>query len=118
MCLHPGAFQGGVKPARWTVMRRFGLLLLTLPVAAVVPAASAQAQYYRAPQPYYRAAPPPGAYDERLVAPGYFADDDDDDAPVVRRPHRGPQVSQMPQQGQPIPPSRNLPYPPETDAAP
>src|SRR5450631_3927354 len=109
MCLHPGAFQGGVKPARWTVMRRFGLLLLTLPVAAVVP--SAQAQYYRAPPPYYRAAPPPNAYDERLPAPGYFADDgDDDDAPVIRRPRRGPQLSQMPQQGQPGAPNRNLPY--------
>jgi lipoprotein-anchoring transpeptidase ErfK/SrfK len=98
-------------------MRRFGLLLLTLPVAAVVP--SAQAQYYRAPPPYYRAAPPPNAYDERLPAPGYFADDgDDDDAPVIRRPRRGPQISQMPQQGQPGAPNRNLPYPAETDAAP
>ena len=62
-------------------MRRFGLFLLTLPVVAIVPAASAQAQFYRAPpQPYYRAAPPPDAYDERLPSPGYFADDDDGSA--------------------------------------
>jgi lipoprotein-anchoring transpeptidase ErfK/SrfK len=116
MCLHPEAFQGGVKPVGWTVMRCFGLLLLALPVTAVVP--SAQAQYYRdyrAPQPYYRAAPPPDAYDDRLPAPGYFADDDDYDEPVIRGPRRRPQVSQMPQQGQP---NRNLPYPAETDAAP
>src|SRR5450631_3418188 len=100
------------------MIRRFSLFLLALPVAAVVPAMSAQAQYYRAPpQPYYRAAPPPAAYDDRLPAPGYFTDDDEDDAPVVQRPRRGPQISQMPQQVQPGAPNRILPYPAESDAA-
>jgi lipoprotein-anchoring transpeptidase ErfK/SrfK len=99
-------------------MRRFGLFLLALPVAAVLPAVSAQAQFYRAsPPPYYRAAPPPGAYDERLPAPGYFTDDDDDDAPVVQRPRRVPRISQMPQPDQPGAPNRILPYPVDSDAA-
>ncbi len=99
-------------------MRRFGLFLLTLPIAAVLPAVSAQAQYYPAPpQPYYRAAPPPGYYDQRLPAPRYFMDaDDDDDAPVViERPRRGPRVSQ--QQIPPGSPNRILPYPAESDAS-
>jgi lipoprotein-anchoring transpeptidase ErfK/SrfK len=84
-------------------MRRIGLLLLTLPAAAALPAVSAQAQFYRpAPAPYYRAEPPPAAYDDRLPAPGYFTDDDDeDDVPGVQPPRRSPQFSQMPQQGQP-----------------
>ena len=46
---------------RWTMIRRFGLFLLTLPVAAAIPAVSAVAQYYSPPPPpYYRSAPPPG----------------------------------------------------------
>jgi len=95
------------------MIRRFGLYFLALPVAAVIPAASAQAQYYPGPppQPYYRSAPPPGAYQDRLPPPGFYADDDDDDSPVVR-PQRRPQVSQNPP-GQPGAPSRILPYPDE-----
>src|SRR5512141_3261073 len=101
------------------MIRRFGLFLLTLPVAAAVPAVSAQAQYYPAPPPYYRGAPPPGIYQDRLPAPSYYADDDDD-APVVRRPSRDPRYSQMPPQDQRGPsdvPKRILPYPDEADAA-
>jgi lipoprotein-anchoring transpeptidase ErfK/SrfK len=99
-------------------MRRFGLFLLALPVAAVFPAVSAQAQNYRGPaQPYYRAAPPPDAADyDRLPAPGYFADDDDDDAPVIQRRQRGPRISQVPQQIQPGGANRVLPFPPQSDA--
>jgi lipoprotein-anchoring transpeptidase ErfK/SrfK len=62
------------------MIRRFGLLLLTLPVTAAFPVMSAQAQqYYPAPPPGYRAAPPP--------PPGYFAEEDD---VVVVRPRMGP----------------------------
>ena len=100
------------------MMRRFGPFLLALPVAAAIPAVSAQAQYYPGPPPpYYRSAPPPGAYQGGLPAPGYWIGEDDDDAPMVRRPRRSPQVSQMPPQGQPGAPSRILPYPAESDAA-
>lgn len=100
------------------MIRPFGLFLLTLPVAAAIPAVSAQAQSYSAPSsPYYRSAPP-GAYQDRLPSPGYWLDDDDDDQ-VVRRPRRDPQVSQVPPQGQggaSGAPSRILPYPEEADA--
>ncbi|MBI2712942.1 MAG: L,D-transpeptidase family protein [Rhizobiales bacterium] len=99
------------------MMRRFGLFLLTLPVAAAVPAVSAQAQSYPAPPPYYRGAPP-DAYGNRLPAPGYWADDEDD-GPVVRRPRRDPQFGQMPPQDQRGPsgaPNRILPYPDEAEA--
>jgi lipoprotein-anchoring transpeptidase ErfK/SrfK len=96
------------------MIRRFGLFLLTLPVAAAVPAVSAQAQSYPSSPPYYRAAPQ-DAYDNRLPAPGTWADDEDD-APVVRRPSRDPRYSQMPSQDQRGPsgvPNRILPYPEE-----
>ena len=100
------------------MIRRFGLFLLTLPVATAVPAVSAQAQSYPAPPPYYRGAPP-DVYDNRPPAPGYWADDDDD-APVVRRrPRRDPQLGRMPPQDQRGPsgaPSRILPYPDEAEA--
>jgi lipoprotein-anchoring transpeptidase ErfK/SrfK len=97
------------------MIRPFGVFLLTLPVAAAVPAVSAQAQSNRtAPPAYYRSAPPPGAYDDRLPAPGLWADDDSDDQ-LVRRLQRGAQVSQMPPQGRGQP-SRILPYPEEADA--
>ena len=98
------------------MMRRFGLFLLTLPVAAAVPAVSAQAQYYPAPPLYSRGAPP-DAYDNRLPAPGYWADDEDD-APVVRRPSRDPRYGQLPPQDQRGPsgaPNRILPYPDEAE---
>ena len=97
------------------MIRRFGLMLLTLPAAAAIPAVSAQAQYYPPPpQPYYRSGPPPAVTQDRLPAPGYWIDDDEDDAPVARRPQRRPQYSQNPPQGAP----RNiLPYPVEADAA-
>src|SRR5674476_177084 len=82
------------------MIRPLGVFLLTLPVAAAVPAVSALAQSNRtAPPAYYRSAPPPGAYDDRLPAPGLWADDDSDDQ-LVRRLQRGAQVSQMPPQGQ------------------
>jgi len=96
------------------MIRRFGLFMLALPVAAVIPAMAAQAQYYPAPpQPYYRGAPPPGAYEDRAPPPSFWADDeDDDDAPVARRTQR-PQYSQ---QGQPAP-GRILPYPVDSEAS-
>ena len=98
-------------------MRRFGLFLLVLSVAAVLPAVTAQAQYYRPmPPPYYRAAPPPGVYDGRLLAPGYIVDEDDDDVPVIQQPRRDPRISQMPQQVPSGAPNRILPYPVESDA--
>ena len=102
------------------MIRRFSLLMLTLPMAAALPAVSAQAQYYPSPPPpgYYRSAPPPGRYyEDRLPPPGYSIDDDDDDV-VVRRPRRGPQVNQNPPQGPAGAPNRILPYPEETDVAP
>ena len=94
------------------MIRRFGLFLLAMPVAAAIPAGSAQAQYYPGPpQPYYRSAPPPGGYQERLPPPRYWADDDDDDA------QRRPQFSQNPPQGQPGAPNSILPYPVDAEAA-
>jgi lipoprotein-anchoring transpeptidase ErfK/SrfK len=97
------------------MIQRFGLFLLTLPVAAAIPAASAQAQYYPAPpSPYYRSAPPPDVYQDRLPPPGYGIDEEDDN-PVVRPPRRAPQAAQN-QRGAP---SRILPYPDEeADVAP
>ena len=98
------------------MIRRYGLFLLTLPVAAAFSAAPALAQYYSSPPPgYYRSAPPPGAYyDDRQPPPAFWNDDDDDDQPV-RRPRRSPQMSQVPPQGQPALPSRILPYPDEAE---
>ena len=101
------------------MIRRYGLFLLTLPVAAVFSAAPAVAQYYSsAPPPgYYRSGPPPGAYyDDRLPPPAFWNDDDDDDQPA-RRPYRSPQLSQVPP-GQAGAPNRILPYPDEADAPP
>lgn len=96
------------------MIRRFGLVLLTLPA---VPAVSAQAQYYPAPAPYYRGASPQGTYENRLPPPGYYVDEDDD-APVMRRPPRDPRYSQVPPQGQRGgAPNRILPYPDDADAA-
>ncbi len=100
------------------MIRRYGLFLLTLPVAAAFSAVPAVAQYYSSPPPgYYRSAPPPGVYDERGPPPAFWNDDDDDDQPV-RRSYRSPQMSQVPPQGQPGVPSRILPYPDEAEAAP
>jgi len=97
------------------MIRRFGLFLLTLPVAAAIPAASAQAQSYSAPySPYYRSAPPAAAYQDQLPSSGYWIDDDEDDQ-VVRRPRRDRRVGQVPQ-GQGGAPNRILPYPDEADA--
>ena len=101
------------------MIRRYGLFLLTLPVAAVFSAAPAVAQYYSsAPPPgYYRSGPPPGAYyEDRLPPPAFWNDDDDDDQPA-RRPNRSPQLSQVPP-GQAGAPNRILPYPDEADAPP
>ena len=77
------------------MIRRYGLFLLTLPVAAAFSAAPALAQNYSSPPPgYYRDAPPPGAYyDDRAAPPAFWSDDDEDDQPV-RRPYRSPQMSQ------------------------
>jgi lipoprotein-anchoring transpeptidase ErfK/SrfK len=100
------------------MIRRYGLFLLTLPVAAAFSAAPAVAQSYSSPPPgYYRSAPPPGAYyDDRLPPPAFWSDDDDDNQPV-RRPYRSPQMSQVPP-GQAGAPNRILPYPDEADVAP
>jgi lipoprotein-anchoring transpeptidase ErfK/SrfK len=94
------------------MIRRIGLLLLTLPVAAIASTAPAAAQYYSSPPPYHRSAPPNGYYDDRSPPPDFWADDDDDDQPV--RGRRAPQMSQNPAGA----PSRVLPYPNEADAAP
>jgi lipoprotein-anchoring transpeptidase ErfK/SrfK len=90
------------------MIQRFGLFLLTLPVAAAISAVPAQAQFYPEPPPYYRGAPPPGVYQDRLPPPGYGIDEDDDDQ-VVRPPRRAPQATQN-QRGAP---NRILPYPDE-----
>jgi lipoprotein-anchoring transpeptidase ErfK/SrfK len=90
------------------MIRRF--LLLTLPIAVAVPAASALAQSYPPPPPgYYRDGPPPGYYDRRQP-PAFWDDDDEDDRPVRRPQRRTPQMTQNPpdQSGAP---SRILPYP-------
>src|SRR5271166_3356488 len=106
------------------MIRHFGLFLIAS-ATAVLPAVSAQAQYYPSagPTPYYRSAPP-DIYEERLPPPGYYADDDDN-VPVRRRPPRDPRYSQTPPPGQGVPPgapsnapNRILPYPDEADAAP
>jgi lipoprotein-anchoring transpeptidase ErfK/SrfK len=100
------------------MIRCFRLLLLTLPVAAAMPAAPAVAQYYPSPPPgYYRGGPPPGAYYEDQLPPSFWNDDDEDDQPV-RRQRRVPRMSQQaPPQGQPGgPPNRVLPYPDDPDA--
>ena len=80
------------------MIRRFGLFLLTLPVAAAFSAAPAFAQYYSSPPPgYYRDAPPPGTYyDDRRAPPAFWNDNDDEDDQPVRRQFRSPQMSQLP----------------------
>src|ERR1017187_1363846 len=110
------------------MIRRYGLFLLTLPVATVFSAAPAVAQYYSSSPPpgyyrsgpppgYYQSGPPPGAYyEDRLPPPAFWNDDDDDDQPA-RRPNRSPQLSQVPP-GQAGAPNRILPYPGEADAPP
>ena len=100
------------------MMRRYGLFVLTLPVAtAFFSAAPAVAQYYSSPPPgYYRNAPPPGAYEDRSP-PAFWNEDDDDDQPV-RRPYRSPRMGQVPPQSQPGAPGRILPYPDEAEAPP
>jgi lipoprotein-anchoring transpeptidase ErfK/SrfK len=77
--------------------RRFGAFVLALPLAAIVPAASALAQSYPPSQPYYSSAPPPPR--------GYQLDPNDPDI-AIRRPVREAQQ-----------PARGVPYP-EADAAP
>src|ERR1700687_3021460 len=101
MCLHPGAIQGILGRVghpgghRWMMIQRFGLFLLTLPLAAAIPALPALAQYYPPPPPpYYRSAPPPGVYQARLPRPEYEADDKV--VAVLPPRRRGPQASQLP----------------------
>lgn len=101
------------------MIRRYGLFLLTLLVAAAFSAAPANAQYYPSPPPgYYREAPPPGAYyNDRDPPPAFWSEDDDDDRPV-RRPYRSPRTSQVPPQGQTGAPGRILPYPADAEPPP
>ena len=80
------------------MFQRFGAFLLTLPLAAVLPAVSALAQSDPPSQPYYSSAPPPPR--------GYQLDPDDPDF-AIRRPMREAQQ-----------PGRGVPYPEETDATP
>src|SRR5579864_2825035 len=96
---------------------RFGLFLLTLPLAAVFSAAPAAAQNYPSPPPgYYRGAPPPAGYDQDQAPPpaAFWSEDDEDDQPV-RRPYRSPRMSQ---QGKPNAADRILPYPDDAEAVP
>jgi lipoprotein-anchoring transpeptidase ErfK/SrfK len=81
------------------MIRNFGALLLTLPLAAALalPAATALAQYA---QPYYGSAPPPG----------YQIDPHNPDL-AVRRPQR--EAQQQDQYGSP---NRVLPYPQQNEA--
>src|SRR4029077_4997734 len=102
MCLHPQAFKARLgrgqkpQPTGGTMIRRFGFLLLPLPVAAALPAVPAVAKYYPSPPPpgYYRGGPPPGAYYEDRLPPSFWNDGDEDDRPV-RRQRRVPQMSQQ-----------------------
>ncbi len=101
------------------MIRRYGLFLLTLPLAAVLVAAPAAAQYYPSPPPgYTRSAPPPAGYDGDQAAPpaAFWSEDDGDDQPV-RRPYRSPRVSQVPQ-GKGNAADRILPYPDDAEAVP
>ena len=97
---------------------RYGLIVLTLPLAAVFSAAPAAAQNYSSPPPgYYRDAAPAGSYyDDRAAPHAFWSDDDDDDQPV-RRPNRAPHLSQVPQ-GKPNAADRILPYPDDAEAVP
>ncbi len=101
------------------MIRRYGLFLVTLPLAAVFAAAPAAAQYYPSPPPgYSRGAPPPAGYDQDQAAPpaAFWSEDDEDDQPV-RRPYRSPRVSQVPQ-GKGNAADRILPYPDDAEAVP
>jgi lipoprotein-anchoring transpeptidase ErfK/SrfK len=98
---------------------RYGLFLLTLPLAAVFSAAPAAAQNYPSSPPgYYRGAPPPAGYDEDRAGPpaAFWSDDDEDDQPV-RRMYRSPRMSQVPG-GKPNAADRILPYPNDAEAVP
>ena len=98
---------------------RYGLILLTVPLAAVFSAAPAAAQNYSSPPPgYYRDAAPAG-YDEDRVGPpaGFWSDDDEEDDQQVRRPYPSPRMSQVPQ-GKPNAADRILPYPDDAEAVP
>jgi lipoprotein-anchoring transpeptidase ErfK/SrfK len=85
------------------MIRRFSVVLLTLPVAAALPAASAVAQTYQ--QPYYNSAPPPG----------YEIDPNNPDLAVRRPPH---QAQQQPGRGVPYPEGREAEAPPPYFAPP
>jgi len=102
--------NGGLMIRR-LMIQRLGLIVLTLPVAAVASLAPANAQYYSSPPPGYVRVPPPGAYYDRAPGPAFWSDDDDDDQPV-----RGRRVQQY-SQDQAGAPSRILPYPNEAEAA-
>ncbi len=94
--------------------RRFGIALLTLPVAAALAAGSALAQSYPPPPPHYRSGPPPGPYyDDQLPPPGYY--DEEKDIWVTPRPPRGQRYTQG-QRGPAGAPTRVLPYPDEAEA--
>jgi lipoprotein-anchoring transpeptidase ErfK/SrfK len=97
------------------MVRRFGALLMILPVAVALPAASAKAQRY--PQPYYSSAPP-----------DYEIDPDNPDI-AIRRPRREVQQQQParilpnPDRGEDddaasnsAPPRRSPYYDPQTDS--
>jgi lipoprotein-anchoring transpeptidase ErfK/SrfK len=95
------------------MVRRFGALLLILPVAVALPAASAKAQRY--PEPNYSSAPP-----------GYEIDPDNPDI-AIRRPRREAQqqparVLPNPDRGEDAAPSNSAPprrspyYDPQTDS--
>ena len=101
------------------MIRRYGLFLVTLPLAAVFAAAPAAAQYYPSPPPgNSRGAPPPAGYDQDQAAPpaAFWSEDDEDNQPV-RRPYRSPRVSQVPQ-GKGNAADRILPYPDDAEAVP
>ena len=99
------------------MLRRCGFLLLTLPIAAAIPAGTALAQYYSPPPGYYRSAPPPEAYyDDRQPPPAFWNDDDDDDQPV-RPSRRSRQMSQASPQDRPGASSPALPYPADDQQA-
>ncbi len=80
------------------MIRAFAAVVLALPLAAALAAPSALAQSYP-PRPYYSSVPPG-------PPPGYQLDPNDPDV-AIRRPQRQAQQ-----------PSRGLPYPQESDAAP
>jgi lipoprotein-anchoring transpeptidase ErfK/SrfK len=86
--------------------RRFGLLTLALPLAAVFAAAPAAAQSSPPPPGYYRDARTGTYYEDRVAPRSFWADDEEEDQPVR---HSAPRYSQ---QGQ------RLPYPDEQQTLP